>query len=107
MNYGGHVYIMTNYYRTTFYIGVTADLVLRIMEHKLGLCKGFTHKYNCHYLVYHDDFGSIEEAILREKQLKRWHREWKINLIEAFNPGMKDLSCNFIECSGGPETSSG
>ncbi len=106
MNYGGHVYIMSNRYRTTFYIGVTSDLPNRILEHKLSLLKGFTHKYNCHYLVYYEEFDSIEAAILREKQLKRWHRDW-VNLIKGFNPGMKDLSCHFIQCTGDPETSSG
>lgn len=76
------VYILTNYLNSTFYIGVTNNLYRRIKEHKIKLNDGFTGKYNLNKLVYFELTESIEDAILREKQLKRWHRDWKINLIK-------------------------
>ncbi len=93
MRRGGAVYIMTNKNRTVIYIGVTNDLVRRVYEHKTHYNKrSFTHRYNLVYLIYYELFDSIEEAILREKQLKNWHREWKWNLIKKYNPDLKDLS---------------
>lgn len=92
MTKGGSVYIMTNPNRTTFYIGVTSNLIARVIEHKSGQGSKFTSKYKCKDLVYYVGFNSIEEAIDREKQLKNWHREWKINLIKGFNPTLNDLS---------------
>ncbi len=93
MRRGGAVYIMTNKNRTVIYIGVTNDLVRRVYEHKTHYNKrSFTHRYNLVYLIYYELFDSIEEAILREKQLKNWHREWKWNLIKKDNPELKDLS---------------
>jgi len=91
MNKQGHVYIMSNQYRTTFYIGVTSDLETRIWQHSNGEGFVFTKKYRCHYLVYFEYFPFINDAIDREKQLKNWHRPWKIALIESVNPTMKDL----------------
>ena len=88
----GYVYILTNYEDTTLYIGVTSDLPKRIYEHKNKLLKGFSSKYNLKKLVYYEIFDSIEDAIQREKKLKNWHREWKINLIKGMNPEFKDLS---------------
>ena len=88
----GFVYILTNKKKTTLYVGVTSNLERRINEHKSHLIKGFTHKYNLDCLIYVEECGSIEEAIQREKQLKGWRREKKINLIKAVNPQMKDLS---------------
>ena len=88
----GYVYIMSNYTRTTFYIGVTSDLAKRVFEHQNSLREGFTKRYRIKYLVYYEDAGSIVEAIAREKQLKNWHRSWKINLIKTMNPEMRDLS---------------
>ena len=90
------VYIMTNYSETTFYIGVTSNLPRRILEHKNKVVEGFTQKYNVNKLVYYEITDSIEVAINREKQLKRWHREWKINLIKEMNPQFKDLSEDLI-----------
>lgn len=87
----GHIYILSNTYRTTFYIGVTADLNVRLWQHLNNEGSLFVKKYKCYDLVYHERLMSISHAIEREKQLKRWHREWKINLIKSLNPEMKDL----------------
>ena len=85
------VYILTNYTQTTFYIGVTGNLSRRIWEHKNKLVEGFSKKYNVNKLVYYELTENVEKALNREKQLKRWHRDWKINLIREFNPEFKDL----------------
>ncbi len=87
----GYVYILSNFTRTTFYIGVTTDLESRIVSHRNGTASQFTTKYKLYYLLYFEEFQSIQLAIAREKQLKRWHREWKINLIKTINPDFKDL----------------
>ena len=73
-----YVYILTNYLNTTFYIGVTDNLLRRMIEHKTKLNKGFSSKYNLNKLVYFEQTNDIESALNREKQLKRWHRQWKI-----------------------------
>ena len=101
----GYVYIMSNIKRTTFYIGVTNDLEERVEQHKAGMGSLFTRNYKLHYLVYFEQIYGIEQAILREKQLKRWHRDWKINLIRSVNPGMLDLISTGLPAD--PETSSG
>ena len=88
------VYILTNYYDTTFYIGVTGNLQKRIYEHKNKTIEGFSKKYNIDKLVYYELTEDVEFALNREKQLKRWHRQWKINLIKEKNPEFKDLSEN-------------
>ena len=85
------VYILTNFEETTFYIGVTSNLQKRIWEHKNKVVEGFTEKYNVDRLVYYEQTEDVETALNRENQLKRWHRQWKINLIKEFNPEMKDL----------------
>lgn len=85
-------YILTNFTNTTFYIGVTNNIKKRIYEHKNKLIKGFTNKYNLVKLVYFEEYKDIMEAIEREKQLKNWHRDWKINLIKSKNKELKDLS---------------
>ena len=86
---------MTNYNETTFYVGVTGDLPKRIWEHKNKVVEGFTKKYNVDRLVYYEVTKDVESALNREKQLKRWHRQWKINLIKEMNPEFKDLSENW------------
>jgi len=86
-----YVYIVTNYLSSAFYIGVTNDLERRIVEHKSRLIGGFSKKYHLTRLIYFEDCSRIEDAIAREKQLKNWHREWKLNLIRNFNPDLKDL----------------
>lgn len=86
-----YVYIITNKANQVLYIGVTSDLKKRIFEHKEKLVKGFTKKYNLNKLVYFEATNDIEGAITREKQMKKWNRKWKINLINKFNPDWKDL----------------
>ena len=85
---------MTNNSKT-LYIGVTNDLRRRIYEHKNKLIDGFTKNYNITKLVYYESCSSIDVAIRRERQLKNWHRQWKINLIESINQDWKDLSLDF------------
>lgn len=77
--------------KPVLYIGVTNNLKRRVYEHKNNLIPGFTKKYQLHKLLYYETFDSIEEAIKREKQLKNWHRAWKLKLIKANNPTFKDL----------------
>ncbi|MFA5360139.1 MAG: GIY-YIG nuclease family protein [Patescibacteria group bacterium] len=86
-----YLYIIASGKNGTLYIGITANLQNRINEHKQGLVEGFTKKYNIKNLVYYEIFGDIKEAITKEKQLKKWKREWKIKLIEKYNPGWEDL----------------
>ena len=85
------VYIMASERNGTLYIGVTSDLVKRVWEHKHGVASGFTSKYDIQMLVYFEVSEDIVCAITREKQLKKWHREWKIRLIEEMNPHWNDL----------------
>ena len=75
----------------TLYIGLTNNLIKRVYEHKNDLVEGFTKKYQVHNLVYYEIFDSVYEAISREKQMKKWKRQWKINLIEKINPLWQDL----------------
>ena len=92
MEKGGSVYIITNRHHTTLYIGVTSDLVVRIMQHKeKEFPRSFSARYNLYKLVYYEDFHDIEEAIDREKQLKAGSRKRKLDLINAMNPEWKDL----------------
>ena len=92
MQRGGTVYIMTNKNKTTLYIGVTSNLISRVQEHQQHVFKNsFTDKYNVEYLVYYESFSSIEEAIDREKEIKKWRREKKENLINIINPNWNDL----------------
>jgi putative endonuclease len=90
-----YVYILTNKTNKVLYIGVINNLVRRIFEHKNKLVEGFTKKYNLSKLVYYEVTNDIYSALEREKQLKNWHRDWKINLINSFNPVWADLSDNF------------
>jgi len=87
-----YVYILTNKTNKVLYIGVTNNLPRRMFEHKNKLVKGFTNKYNLKKLVYYEETDNVVSAILREKQLKNWHRKWKIDLINEFNPTWKDLA---------------
>ena len=91
MKNNSFVYILTNKYNTVFYTGVTSNLLKRIWEHREKVVKGFTEKYNATKLVYYETIDNIESAILREKQLKKWKRSWKIKLIKDFNPTFEDL----------------
>ena len=85
------VYILASRIGGTLYIGVTNDLIRRVYEHKMGVADSFTKRYRIHRLVYFEQFGDIEAAIIREKQLKKWNRAWKIQLIEEKNPNWDDL----------------
>ena len=95
MNKKGYIYILGNN-RPTLYIGVTSDLIRRIYRHKQGLAEGFSKKYKLYKFLYYEVFDNIKEAIKREKQLKNWHREWKLNLIKSKNPDFKDLYLEII-----------
>ncbi|MEQ8582940.1 MAG: GIY-YIG nuclease family protein [Marinoscillum sp.] len=88
---GGYVYIVANQYRTTIYIGVTSNLYARAYQHRNGEGSEFTQKYQCYYLVYFEFHDRIDAAIAREKQLKKWKRDWKDRLIAEFNPTWRDL----------------
>ncbi|HSX16398.1 MAG TPA: GIY-YIG nuclease family protein [Candidatus Saccharimonadales bacterium] len=98
-----YVYILASKANGTLYIGVTNSLERRNIEHISGTPGSFTQKYNVKRLVYFEATSDVEAAIRREKQLKNWHRQWKINLIESMNPMWQDLSMKYRM---GAETSS-
>ncbi len=85
------IYILANRRRGTLYTGVTNDLIRRVWEHREGIVEGFTKKYAVYQLVYFEETPQIENAITREKQIKKWKRQWKIELIETLNPSWNDL----------------
>ena len=87
-----YVYILSNYGYKTLYIGVTNNLKRRVYEHKNKLMEGFTSKYNLKYLLYFEETTDIKSAIQREKNLKKWNRDWKLELIRKTNPTFRDLS---------------
>ncbi len=87
----GYVHIMASRRNSTLYIGVTSGLKKRVWEHKNDLVPGFTSKYHVHTLVYFELYDDIRSAIIREKQMKKWRREWKIGLIEEVNLNWRDL----------------
>ncbi len=86
------IYIITNKRNNVLYIGVTDDINRRIFEHKNKLIEGFSKRYNLNKLVYTEFTNNIESAIKREKQLKNWHRDWKINLVNEMNPEWNNLN---------------
>jgi putative endonuclease len=88
---GGYVYILANRYRGTLYTGVTADIAARMMQHRDGTGSQFAAKYGVSRLVHVEHFERIEDAIAREKAIKKWRRDWKIELIERGNPDWLDL----------------
>lgn len=92
-----YVYILASKKNGTVYIGVTSDLKKRIYQHKNNFIEGFTQKYNVNNLVYYEETNDINEAIKREKNLKSWNREWKVQLIEKFNPNWEDLYKDLIQ----------
>jgi putative endonuclease len=91
MSQNYYVYILASKRNGTLYVGVTQDLLKRVYLHKKELLDGFTKKYNVKRLVYYEVYQDIKDAILREKGLKKWKREWKIKLIEEKNPSWEDL----------------
>ena len=92
-----YIYILASEKNGTLYIGVTSDLIRRVWEHKNHVVKGFTDKYNVDKLVYYEIYNDEYTAIQREKQLKNWHRQWKINIIEKDNPQWIDLYNQIIK----------
>ncbi len=90
------VYMLTNKNNNVFYTGVTSNLVKRVFEHKTKVVDGFSKRYNLTKLVYYEVSDNIENAIKKEKQIKNWHREWKINKIKETNPEFKDLYNDII-----------
>ncbi|MCB1195611.1 GIY-YIG nuclease family protein [bacterium] len=86
-----YVYILASKKHGTLYVGVTNNLLRRIHEHQNDLIEGFTKKYHIHTLVYYEQYDDIECAILREKRIKTWKRQWKVELIENENPEWNDL----------------
>jgi putative endonuclease len=87
-----YIYILASQKNGTLYIGVTNDIERRVLEHKEKINEGFSSRYNINRLVYFESFQYINDAILREKRLKKWNRQWKINLIEEENKEWNDLS---------------
>lgn len=98
-----YVYILCNKSNTVLYIGYTSNLTSRILQHKYHLKKGFSDKYNVTKLIYFEEYKYVDQAKRREKQLKNWHRSWKINLIKKQNLQFIDL----YNLPRDPETSSG
>jgi putative endonuclease len=90
------VYILASRYRGTLYVGVTNDLSRRLEQHKAGAVPGFTKTYKINNLAYYEEFASILEARARERTLKRWRRDWKIQLIETANPKWRDLTSDLV-----------
>ena len=91
-----YVYILASQRNGTLYVGVTNDLVRRVFEHKNDVVEGFTKRYGVHLLVYHESSSDVTSAIQREKQIKKWNRAWKIELIEGVNPDWKDLYSEIV-----------
>ena len=96
----GYVYLMTNKMNTVIYTGVTSNLQKRIYEHKEKMVAGFTKKYNVSKLVYYEVFDNIENALVREKQIKGGSRKKKLDLIQGMNPNFKDLYYELWDCFG-------
>ncbi len=96
------VYIMASARNGTLYIGVTSELFTRVQQHKLGVFEGFSKRYGCKTLVWHEAHATMLEAIRREKRIKGWRRNWKLALIEAENPEWRDLSDGWFEVPDGP-----
>ena len=92
----GYVYLLASQRNGTVYIGVTSDIVGRVWEHKHKIHEGFSKKYNVIKLVWYKEFDDITDAIYQEKQMKKWKRAWKIELIEKINPLWKDLYNDLI-----------
>jgi putative endonuclease len=93
---GGWVYIMGNKPHGVLYTGVTADLAVRVTQHRGGEGGAFTRRYNCTHLYYAEPYERIEDAIAREKALKEWPRLWKLRLIQGQNPEWRDLHADLI-----------
>jgi putative endonuclease len=90
------VYIMASQRKGTIYVGVTSNLLLRVAQHKAGTFAGFTAAHNVDKLVHYEEFNDVRFALEREKKLKKWRRDWKMELIETRNPNWDDLSENSL-----------
>lgn len=90
------VYMLASHYQGTLYVGVTSDLVKRIWQHKNDNVEGFTRKYHVHTLVWYEVHETMESAICREKAIKAWKRQWKVELIESVNPDWKDRYADLL-----------
>ena len=91
-----YVYILTNRPYGTLYTGVTSNLIKRVWEHKSDFVEGFAKTHALHALVWYEQHASMIEAIAREKRIKKWHRDWKVNLIQSMNPEWTDLYPSLI-----------
>lgn len=91
-----YVYILASKRNGTLYVGITDNLIKRVWQHKNDIVEGFTKKYNCHHLVYYEQTNEVMAALEREKQIKKWKRQWKLELIEKQNPEWKDLYNDLI-----------
>jgi putative endonuclease len=92
-----YVYILASKIYGTLYVGVTNDLVRRVWEHRNDLVDGFSQEYAVHRLVWYEVHDSPYDAITREKHIKKWNRDWKVNLIQRMNPGWEDLYGSIIQ----------
>ena len=102
-----YVYIITNKYRSTYYVGMTNNLNLRLHPHKDNIVKGiktFASRYNIEFLVYYEKFTWVQQAILREKEIKGWRREKKLELIRAFNENFEFLNNRFVKNNDFPSS---
>ena len=97
-----YVYILASKPRGTLYIGVTNDLVRRVYEHKNEIIEGFTKRYGVHLLVHYEQCKNVASVIWREKRLKKWNREWKLQLIERENPEWRDLYPDLVDSVDSP-----
>ena len=96
------VYILASARNGTLYTGVTSTLWKRVQQHKLGVFEGFSKTYGCKTLVWYEEHPRMLDAIAREKGVKRWRRDWKLKLIEAENPGWRNLSEGWFDEPDGP-----
>jgi len=92
-----YVYLLASKKHGTLYVGVTSNLEQRMYQHKKSIAEGFTKKYGVKNLVWFDQTSDVHEAINKEKQIKKWKRQYKINLIEGANPDWRDLSLEFMD----------
>ena len=90
------VYLITNKPYGTLYVGVTRDLVKRVYEHRSGFVEGFSKEHELGMLAWYEAHEDVKEAIKREKLIKKWHRDWKINLVQGMNPEWKDLYATIV-----------
>lgn len=97
-----YVYILCSERNGTLYTGVTSDLIKRVYQHKNDLVDGFTKHYGVHDLAWYEVHASADAAITREKQIKKWNRQWKLELIELNNPEWRDLYSDLVNTSGFP-----